>query len=163
VFVAHPDLLRVLPTEGRALDLACGSGGQSLWMAQLGVRVVAVDVSGEAIELVRRAATAHGHDVAIEARVIDTDDGLADDLVDLALIVCQRYRAPSLYGELVDRLTVGGVLALTVLSAVGLPDTPGPFHAPPGELHEAFTRDDVEVLVDDEGDGQASVVVIRTA
>ncbi|MDG1786955.1 MAG: hypothetical protein P8H61_13625, partial [Ilumatobacter sp.] len=59
-----------------------------------------------------------------------------------------------------------GVLVLTVLSAVGLDGTAGPFHAPPGELSDAYrsaaTAGMIDVLVDEEGDGQASIVVRRT-
>ena len=77
------------------------------------------------------------------------------------MIVCQRYRSPALYGEFVSRLKVGGVLILTVLSAVGLTGEPGAFHAPAGELIEAFDRDGVDVLLHDETNGQASIVVRR--
>ena len=83
------------------------------------------------------------------------------------MIVCQRYRASDLYLELIERLRPGGVLILTVLSAVGLDGTAGPFHAPAGELTNAFdaaaTSGMIDVLVDDERDGQASIVIRRIA
>jgi len=162
---AHRELLDVLPSDGAGLDLACGIGAQALWMAERGLQVTALDVSGVAIELVRKAAVARG--LQIEASVQDTDDGLPIDLDELALIICQRYRSTGLYGELVRRLRPGGCLVLTVLSAVGLRGTPGPFHAPPGELTDAFRDAEaegvVDVLVDDEGDGQASIVLRRRA
>lgn len=164
VIAAHPELLAQLPVSGRGLDLACGVGGQSLWMAGLGLDVLALDVSDVAIDLTTRAAAAH--EAPIEARVWDTDDGLPADLDHLALIVCQRYRATDLYLELLDRLAPDGVLVLTVLSAVGLADTDtGPFHAPPGELTAAYRAAAeagiIDVLLDDERDGQASIVLRR--
>jgi hypothetical protein len=61
----------------------------------------------------------------------------------------------------VSRLRVGGVLILTVLSEVGLEGQPGAFHAPAGELINAFDRVDVDILLHDETNGLASIVVRR--
>ena len=40
------------------------------------------------------------------------------------MVVCQRFRDPRLYPQLVERLAPGGLLVVTVLSEVG--DEPGP-------------------------------------
>lgn len=169
IMLAAPTLLAALPTSGTALDLACGTGAQSLWLASLGYTVTALDVSGVAIAHVERSAAHAGADV--DARVWDAAEGLPDDVCDLAVIVCQRYRSVELYGELIERLRPGGVLLLTVLSAVGAAGTPGPFHAPAGELTTAFGTPDravqpaggagSEVLFAVEEDGQASIAVRR--
>jgi SAM-dependent methyltransferase len=164
VIDAHPELLEQLPTEGAALDLACGIGAQSLWMATRGLTVSALDVSPVAVDLTARSGAQHGF--TVDAAVWDTDEGLPAELDGLAMIVCQRFRATALYLGLVHRLRPGGVLILTVLSCVGLDGTPGPFHAPAGELTNAYrstaAAGTIEVLVDDERDGQASIVVRRT-
>jgi SAM-dependent methyltransferase len=150
----------LVPSAGRCLDVACGTGGVALWLADRGLEVVALDVSGVAIDVLRRAAsTAPAR--RIDTRVVDLDDGLPDDLVDLDLVVCQRFRDPSLYGSFIDRLDHGGLAFVTVLSVVGAAE-PGPFHAPAGELRRAFARDDCEVLHEFEGDGVAHAVVRRT-
>lgn len=47
-------------TVGRALDLGCGEGGDSLWLAQRGWDVTGVDISATAIERARTAAVAAG-------------------------------------------------------------------------------------------------------
>ena len=159
VISAHPELLDVIPAAGRALDIACGPGAQALWLAERGLAVTALDVSSVAIDRLTRAGQPHGH--RLRADVWDTDEGLPPAFNDLAVILCQRYRSPVLYGQLVSRLRVGGVLILTVLSAVGLGGEPGPFHAPAGELIDAFDRDDVGVLLHDEANGQASIAVRR--
>ena len=43
----------------RALDVACGFGGSSLFLASLGYQVDAVDVSGVALAQVRAEASSH--------------------------------------------------------------------------------------------------------
>ena len=159
VISAHPELLDVIPAAGRALDIACGPGAQALWLAERGLAVTALDVSSVAIDPLTRAGQPHGH--RLRADVWDTDEGLPPAFNDLAVILCQRYRSPVLYGQLVSRLRVGGVLILTVLSAVGLEGQPGAFHAPAGELIDAFNRGGVGVLLHDEANGQASIVVRR--
>ena len=47
-------------TAGRALDLGCGEGGDSLWLAQQGWDVTGVDISTTAIDRARTAAAAAG-------------------------------------------------------------------------------------------------------
>jgi SAM-dependent methyltransferase len=159
VISAHPELLDIIPTTGQALDIACGLGAQALWLAERGLAVTAIDVSSVAIDRLASAGQQLGHQ--LHAEVWDTDEGLPPALTDLAVIVCQRYRSPALYGEFVSRLRIGGVLILSVLSTVGLEGEPGAFHAPAGDLIDAFDRDDVEVLLHDETNGQASIVVRR--
>ena len=157
----HPALLAYVPSEGRALDLACGAGAQSLWLAGAGLRVTALDVSPVAIELTNAAARRAGLDDAIVTRVIDLDAGFPTDLSDLDVVICQRFRHPSLSRAIVENLRPGGLAVVTVLSSVGLSGEPGPFHAPPGELREAFIGADTEILLDVEADGLASVVFTR--
>jgi SAM-dependent methyltransferase len=162
---AHPQLLDLLPTHGTALDLACGLGAQSLWLASRGLDVRALDVSPVAVEIANRSGEHHG--LHVDATVWDTDEGLPDGLDGLAMIVCQRYRASDLYLDLIGLLRPGGVLILTVLSAVGLDGTPGPFHAPAGELTDAYkaasSNGTIDVLFDEEGEGLASIVVRRVS
>ena len=56
-----------------------------------------------------------------------------------------------------DRLVPGGLLAISVLSAVGA--APGPFRAEPGELRAAFA--DLTVIAAGEGDGEAWLLARR--
>ena len=147
---AHPELIEQLPTTGSALDLACGIGAQSLWMAKRGLTVRSLDISPVAANLTARSAAEHG--LAVNAAVWDTDEGLPNDLRDLAMILCQRYRASDLYLDFLQRLQPGGVLILTVLSAVGNNGVAGPFHARPGELGDTYrsaaAAGMIDVLVD---------------
>lgn len=53
------DLVANLP-PGRALDLGAGEGGDSVWLAERGWRVTAIDVSATALARGRAAASARG-------------------------------------------------------------------------------------------------------
>lgn len=162
---ARPDLLALVPTAGRALDVACGSGATTVWMAGHGLSVLAVDVSPVALDRVRAAAAAAGVERRVETVRHDLDDGLPAAGVRgsagcrFDVVVCQRFRAPHLYGPLVEVLAPEGIGVVTVLSRVGRDGEVGPFHAPAGELLRAFDRPDVELLEAVEADGLASVVL----
>jgi 2-polyprenyl-3-methyl-5-hydroxy-6-metoxy-1,4-benzoquinol methylase len=153
-----------LPDAGLCLDVACGLGEQSLWAASLGFDVIAIDVSPVAIAALDHAATRLGVTDRIEARVVDLDGGLPGDVAGrCALVVCQRFRDPSIYPDLVTALAPGGVLVLTVLSQVGAVE-PGSFHAPPGELFDHFSPiGGVEIVRGTESDGEATLVARRQA
>jgi SAM-dependent methyltransferase len=150
-----------LPNAGRCLDVACGLGEQALWAASLGFDVVALDASPVAIASLRSAATERG--LTLDARVVDLDEGLPPDVAGrCALVVCQRFRDPALYPQLVRALAPGGVLVIIVLSQVGAA-SPGPFHAPPGDLSGGFGASGLEILRHDEADGEATLVARRPA
>jgi hypothetical protein len=140
--------------------VACGLGGQTLWLAGRGLHVVALDVSPVAIATVVESAAAAGLSGRVDARVTDLDAGLPPEPATVDVIVCQRFRQPALYPQFADRLRPGGIGLVTVLSEVGT-DSPGVFHAPPGELPAAFDRPDIDVLHHDERAGQASIVFRR--
>ncbi len=129
-----------------ALDVACGAGAVSVWLALAGYDVTGIDVSPAAIERATALADAHGVAARCRFAVVDLDDGLATALGPLGAgagsfgaVVCQRFRMPSIYPELVESLAPGGVLAITVLSVVGHVGEAGPFRAAPGELRQAFS------------------------
>jgi SAM-dependent methyltransferase len=157
----NADVRSLIPTTGRAVDVACGPGAQTLWLANLGLDVLALDVSPIAVDLTVRAAVAAGLDERVIARVHDLDDGLPDEIADVDLILCQRFRAPTSYAAFVDRLAPGGIAVVTVLSEVGLDIDPGPFHAPPGELIDAYRGAAVDVIHHAESAGEATIVVRR--
>mgnify|MGYP000002472352 CR=1 FL=1 len=156
--LADAGLADIVPVTGRSLDVACGLGAQSIWLAERGLSVVAVDVSVEAIRRLDSAAQRMDCSDRVDARLFDLDGGLPDGPFDV--IVCQRFRAVDLYDAFVERLAPGALLVVTVLSVVGA-DRPGEFHAPHGELTAAFTRPGLEVLFDSESNGHASLVARR--
>ena len=65
------DNLHLLPASGRALDLACGLGGNALLLAGQGMDVQAWDIADSAIETLKeRAAKEH---LPVEAVVRDVE------------------------------------------------------------------------------------------
>jgi SAM-dependent methyltransferase len=159
---APPDELRggslPLPAGGRAIDVACGRGAVAVWLAARGFEVDAVDVS--AVGLAAAAALARRRGLADRVRCWphDLDTGLPDGCVGpYDLVICQRFRDPELYPQLLGRLAAGGVLVVTVLSVVGAES--GPWRAAPGELRAAFSA--LEVLAEREANGEAGIVARR--
>ncbi|OBF11409.1 class I SAM-dependent methyltransferase [Mycobacterium sp. ACS4331] len=158
--IALPEVFRpmagLFPHSGAALDLACGPGTLSVWLARRGLSVHGVDVSGVAVAAARDLAIRHAVADRCRFDVVDLDDGLPPgDPVDV--LCCIRFRDPALYPQMVERLAPGGMLAISVLSEVG--GTPGAFRARAHELTEAFGT--LEVLAADEGGGQAWLLARR--
>jgi SAM-dependent methyltransferase len=159
----RPDLAGLIPTAGTALDIACGLGAQTLWLASRGLHVIALDVSSVAIERLRTAAERAGLADQVDACVVDLDDGLPEGTPSADVIVCQRFRDQRLYPSVLEHLTPGGIAIVSALSQVGLAQPPGPFHALGGELVTAFTGEDTELLYSSEAAGVATIMVRRHA
>jgi SAM-dependent methyltransferase len=147
VFAAYAE---EFPTTGQALDLACGPGLGSVWLAQRGLNVVGLDVSAVAVGQARDLARLAGVDDRCRFEVADLDDGLpAGPPVDV--ILCHRFRDRRLDRAIVERLAPGGILAIAALSEVGA--EPGPFRVAPGELATAFGK--LVAVAAGEGHGHA--------
>jgi 2-polyprenyl-3-methyl-5-hydroxy-6-metoxy-1,4-benzoquinol methylase len=162
ILALNPEMAALLPESGQALDIACGRGAQTAWLASRGLDVIALDVSEVAIALTKAAAGASGVAQRVDARQQNLENGLPDELQDFDIILCQRFRNPMVLDALGTRLRPKGVAFVTVLSSVGLDRAPGQFHAPAGELIDVFTRVGVEIIWHLEADGLASIVIRRT-
>ena len=84
----NPDAgLNLLPADMTGMDaveLGCGTGYVSGWMARRGARVTGIDISAEQLETARRIAAEHGVDVTfIEGNAEKT--GLPDAAFDFAI------------------------------------------------------------------------------
>lgn len=148
----------MFPTNGHALDLACGPGVASVWLARRGLEVWGVDISAVAIEQARGLAERSGVGDRCRFDVVDLDDGLpAGSPADV--IVCYRFRDRRLDQAIIERLAPGGLLAVTALSVVGA--EPGRFRAAPGGLTTAFAQ--LEVIAADESQGEAWLLARKSA
>ncbi|PZO68709.1 MAG: SAM-dependent methyltransferase, partial [Sphingomonas taxi] len=122
----------------------------AVWLARRGLYVWACDISPVAIAQAKRLAERAGQAERCEFQVVDLDDGLPAG-IPVNLLLCNKFRDPRLDGAIVERLAVGGILAISVLSEVGA--SPGPYRARRGELLQAFSA--LDVIGAGEADGEA--------
>lgn len=124
--------------RGRALDVACGAGRNTLFLADNGFDVDAVDISREAIQAGQRAASAEMNIRWIEH---DLDEPLALES-DYALILVMRYVNLPLIRQLCSQLIPGGFLIseqhLTTSLPVAGPANPA-YRVAPGALKDAVS------------------------
>jgi tellurite methyltransferase len=130
--------------HGRALDLACGAGGNALWLAEHGWAVTAVDGSTAAIDVLRRHAAERV--LSVDTRVADLEKGeYYIEPSSWDLIVISYYLQRDLFERALKGLIPGGVLMAIVLMGEH-----GEEHRlKPGELITYF--DGCEILHSHEG------------
>ena len=163
------DWLPGLPV-GRALDVACGAGRNSLRLARAGYRVDAIDISGEGLKLARQKANNHGLNINwIEH---DLDEHYRFD-TDYDLIIMLWYVNPGLLSRLCGCLAPGGYLLceehlITNQEVIG-PTSPH-YRVAPGALRESATDFDVvfydesiRVNLEDTKVASARMVVMNSA
>jgi 2-polyprenyl-3-methyl-5-hydroxy-6-metoxy-1,4-benzoquinol methylase len=144
------DYADAFPRAGHGLDLACGQGFGSVWLARRGLDVRAFDVSAIAIDQARELARRNGVADRCRFDVVDLDDGLpAGPPADV--ILSHKFRDSRLDRAIIARLAPSGLLAIAALSEVG--GVPGRFRATPGELAAAFAE--LDVVAAGEGGGHA--------
>lgn len=152
--VAPPNFLQSqidrIPTGGRALDVACGQGHASIWLASRGLDVWGVDISAVAVTQARDLARRAGFEQQCRFGVVDLDEGLPPG-PPVQMLLCNKFRDPRLDRALIERLAPGGLLGICTLSEVGA--APGPFRAARGELRAAFGE--LTILAAGEQDGHA--------
>ena len=104
--VQHQDLL---PSDGDALDVACGHGRHAFWLAQRGLRVRALDRDAAAIDGIRREAQRTG--LHISAEVFDLErPGVSLGHHQFDVIVGVHYLHRPLFPALLDALRPDGLL-----------------------------------------------------
>lgn len=133
-------------TSQRALDVACGFGGSSLYLASLGYQVDAVDVSGVALNQLRAEASRRGlHISLIQADL--TRWWVPPSRYDL--IVVRYYLNRDLMPQLSRGLRAGGLLHVETRNLRYLSVRPGfdpSFLLQLGELRSFATDAGLEVI-----------------
>lgn len=147
----------LFPCRGFAIELACGRGGASVWLALRGMQVFGIDVSPVAIAAAVQLAEEYevGHRCRFE--VVDLDNGLPDT-PPADLVLSHMFRDPQLDAALVDRLKPNAILAVACLSEVD--HEPGRYRAPAGDLRRAFGS--LDILDVAEANGQARIIARRS-
>ncbi|MDC0713209.1 class I SAM-dependent methyltransferase [Stigmatella sp. ncwal1] len=99
-------LAALLPTTGRALDVAGGSGHDALWLARRGLDVTLVDISE--VALARAAAAAREVGVNLWTQQVDLEaEALPPGPFDVVL--CLNFLHRPLFAVLPERLSPGGL------------------------------------------------------
>jgi SAM-dependent methyltransferase len=132
---------------GKALDLACGTGRNALWLAEHGWSVTAVDGAAAAIDILRSRASKRA--VTVDARVADLEKSeyrIEDSSWDL-IAMCY-YLQRNLFEPAKQGVAPGGIL-LAIVHITEPGDEPTAHRLRPGELERYFQ--DWEILHSHEG------------
>ena len=122
-----------LVPPGRALDLACGAGHNSLYLAKLAWQVTAVDFSAVAIRLLRQRAAG----LAIDIRLADLERGEFKIEPERFDLICDFfYLQRSLFPQIREGVRPGGIF----VGAIHIKQSarPASFVLEPGELRRKF-------------------------
>ena len=156
--------LRRIPPGAEILDLGCGSGRHSVFLARAGCRVLALDRSLERLESLRGLAVDEGLDIrTVESEVESMS--LLPDRFDGIVNTLFLYRP--LFPEFVRALCPGGVLFFRTFTTdhadVLGKDRPGRrFLLAPGELREAFPGLRVDYYDESIGGGRAMATLVAS-
>lgn len=96
--------------RGRALDAACGTGRNSIFLAERGWRVDAVDISRAGLDRARAFAARRGVEIGLIEADLETESAHLLDGRRYDLIVLVRYVNRALLPRLADALADGGLL-----------------------------------------------------
>lgn len=136
---ALQDLARQVRARGetpRALDVACGTGGNALWLARHGWWTLGVDISDEALGLARSAARRLGVDPRCHFLQVDLDVWRPPPH-QFHLVLCFYFLDRSLWPALARTLRPGGLLIMQTFNRTWQavrPTTNPDYLLAPGEL-----------------------------
>jgi len=94
---------------GTALDVGCGEGADSIWLAERGWRVTAIDVAATALDRAARAAAAADVAVDWQLRGLEEIDASTYDLVSVFYPALLRGDG-AIIETLLERVAPGGLL-----------------------------------------------------
>ncbi|HTM56568.1 MAG TPA: class I SAM-dependent methyltransferase [Pirellulales bacterium] len=113
----------------RALEIGCGTGTNSVWLAQQGFEVTGLDVAPLAVEQANKRAHAAGVQVSfLAADVLQLPDlgGPFDFFFDRGCYHVVRRTAPTEYAPAVARQLAAGARGLLLTGNAREPHDPGP-------------------------------------
>lgn len=134
----------------RAIDVACGTGRNAVYLAQQGFAVVGIDWLPDALTRVEDLAQRSGVHVTTQVQNLEEVDALHDLQADCVVVV--RYLDRTLMPRLCEAITPGGILIYETFTiaqkAVGHPRNPL-YLLQPDELRTHFPQ--LETLHYEEG------------
>ena len=113
----------LLPATGRALDLACGLGGNALLLAACGLDTWAWDISDIAVARLQAVARQRGIALHAEVRDVVACPPCAESF---DVIVVSRFLQRDLAPALVEALRPAGLLLYQTFTQVTVGDARGP-------------------------------------
>lgn len=93
-----------LATGNRALDIACGMGRHSKYLASLGFEVDALDISSVAIEQLKDIPNIHPKEVDFDTYTLPTEQ--------YDLIVCTYFLERKLFPQMIEALRPNGIILM---------------------------------------------------
>src|SRR5467141_440985 len=102
---------------GKALDLACGSGRNALWLAEQAWSVTAVDGSPAAIEILRTRASSRGVTVSIKVADLEKFEYQIEPASWNLITICY-YLQRDLFAPARQGVVPGGIL-LSIVNITG--------------------------------------------
>lgn len=128
----------LLPSRGLALDVACGLGGNALFLARCGLSVEAWDISPVAIG--KLAAFAADSGLPVQARVRDVCVQ-PPEAASFDVIVVAHFLDRALAPQLIEALRPQGLLFYQTFTAASVDDNgpPGRYRLADNELRELFS------------------------
>jgi 2-polyprenyl-3-methyl-5-hydroxy-6-metoxy-1,4-benzoquinol methylase len=151
------DNVELLPTSGRALDVAAGEGRNAVFLALLGLEVDAVDISE--VGLAKASQLADEAGVALTTIVADLSDySITPESYDVVVVI--NYLQRDLIDDLRAALKPGGIVVYETYTVAQL-DIPGAHHLrreyllEPGELAAFFKGFEVIAYSETADDHQA--------
>lgn len=143
----------LVPPGARVLDVACGAGRHSLWLAARGATVVAIDRDEAALALLQQHANSGGLGGSVRTLCADIENApwpLAGERFDALIITNYLWRP--LWPQLMASLHPGGLLLVETFALghgrFGRPRNPD-FLLQPGELLD--TAQGLHILAYEDG------------
>jgi 2-polyprenyl-3-methyl-5-hydroxy-6-metoxy-1,4-benzoquinol methylase len=99
--------LHLLPDNGRALDLACGLGGNSILLAQQGLKVDAWDIADVPIAVLQEEALKRQLSIQADVRDVEANPPLPETF---DVIVVSYYLDRDIIPALIQALKPGGLI-----------------------------------------------------
>jgi len=125
----------LLPTSGRALDLACGLGGNAIFLARQGFDTEAWDYAPAAVESVQQTAQKEGLPLTGVVRDVEQD---APAAASFDVIAVSYFLARGVIPSLIEALRPGGLMFYETFVKQAVGDE--------GPRNPAFRLDDNELL-----------------
>ncbi len=139
-----------LPSSGRALDVAGGTGRNGLWLAGCGLSTSIVDVSRVGLDVAQRRAEERG--LSVQTICLDLEESTPRGPWDVILVAWFLVRGP--WEGLVSSLSIGGSLWVVHPTTRNTERHARPsarWLLEPGELDARARASGLEPLVSEEG------------